>query len=154
MAPAIPHSAANLFSERGPRSLPASLMIFTIPGGVPIPLPVLSTAVVIPTEIISYQMFQGKEEISLPRCILDRSVPRSAFSACVTTILPFLEKAEGKVRPRWRWASSRAATIYFHTAALFSVAMTTLGTIFCYSRASSLLKESTPESDVIPEPTN
>jgi hypothetical protein len=46
------------------------------------------------------------------------------------------------------------AAIYFHAPALFSVAMTTLGTIFCYSRASSLLKESTPEFDIVPESTN
>jgi hypothetical protein len=99
----------EIVSELGPRSLPASLMIFTIPEVLPIPLPGLSTAVVIPTGIISYQMLRGKEEISLPRWILDRSVPRSAFNACVTTILPFLEKAEGKVRPRLRWMSTRAA---------------------------------------------
>jgi hypothetical protein len=99
----------EIVGELGPRSLPASLMVFTIPEVLPIPLPGLSAAVVIPTGIISYQMFRGREEISLPRWILDRSVPRSAFKACVTTILPFLEKAEGKIRPRWRWASTRAA---------------------------------------------
>jgi hypothetical protein len=98
----------EIVSELGPRSLPASLMVFTIPEVLPIPLPGLSTAVVIPTGIISYQMFRGKEEITLPRWILDRSVPRSAFAGCVKAILPFLEKAEGKVRPRWRWVSSRA----------------------------------------------
>jgi len=89
--------------------MPTSLMLFTIPEVLPIPIPGLSTAVVIPTGIISYQMLRGQKDLSLPRWLLDRSVPRSAFSACVNTILPFLEKAEGKVRPRWRWVSSRAA---------------------------------------------
>ena len=93
----------------GPRSLPVSLMLFTIPEVLPIPLPGLSAAVVIPTGIISYQMFQGKEEITLPKWLLERSIPRSAFAASVKAILPFLEKAEGKVRPRWRWASSKTA---------------------------------------------
>lgn len=97
----------EIVSELGPRALPASLMVFTIPEVLPIPIPGLSTAVVIPTGIISYQMLRGQEEINLPRWLLDRSVPRSAFAGCVTAILPFLEKAEGKVRPRWRWASSR-----------------------------------------------
>jgi E1-E2 ATPase len=46
------------------------------------------------------------------------------------------------------------AAIYFHAPALFSVAMTTLGTIFCYRRASGLLKESSPELDIVPESTN
>jgi hypothetical protein len=99
----------EIVSGLGPRSMPTSLMVFTIPEVLPIPIPGLSTAVVIPTGIISYQMLRGQEDLSLPRWLLDRSVPRSAFSACVNTILPFLEKAEGKVRPRWRWVSSRAA---------------------------------------------
>jgi hypothetical protein len=93
----------------GSRSLPASLMLFSIPEVLPIPLPGISAAVVIPTGIISYQMLRGKDEISLPKWLLERSVPRSAFAASIKAILPFLEKAEGKVRPRWRWASSPAA---------------------------------------------
>lgn len=99
----------EIVSGLGPRSLPTSLMLFTIPEVLPIPIPGLATAVVIPTGIISYQMFRGQEEISLPTWLLNRSIPRSAFAACVNAILPFLEKAEGKVRPRWRWASSRTA---------------------------------------------
>jgi hypothetical protein len=99
----------EIVSELEPRALPASLMVFTIPEVLPIPIPGISTAVVIPTGIISYQMFRGQEELNLPSWLLDRSVPRSAFAGCVSAILPFLEKAEGKVRPRWRWASSRTA---------------------------------------------
>jgi hypothetical protein len=99
----------EVVSELGPRSLPTSLMLFTIPEVLPIPIPGLSAAVVIPTGIISYQMFQGKEEISLPDWLLERSIPRSAFAGCVKAIMPFLEKAEGKIKPRWRWASSRTA---------------------------------------------
>ena len=99
----------QIVGEFGQRALPSSLMLFTIPEVLPIPIPGLSTAVVIPTGIISYQMLQGKQEISLPRWLLDRSVPRSAFAACATAILPFLEKAEAKVKPRWRWMSSPAA---------------------------------------------
>src|SRR5215469_6059295 len=99
----------EIISGLGPRSMPTSLMLFTIPEVLPIPIPGLSTAVVIPTGIISYQMLRGQKDLSLPRWLLERSVPRSAFSACVSTILPFLEKAEGKVRPRWRWVSSRSA---------------------------------------------
>jgi magnesium transporter len=49
---------------------------------------------------------------------------------------------------------SVAAAIYFSAPALFSVAMTTLGTIFCYWRASGLLRESSPEFDIVPESTN
>lgn len=50
--------------------------------------------------------------------------------------------------------AAMVAAIYFSAPALFSVAMTTLGTIFCYWRASDLLKESSPEFDIVPESTN
>jgi len=106
--------------------MPTSLMVFTIPEVLPIPIPGLSTAVVIPTGIISYQMLRGQEEISLPRWLLERSVPRSAFSACVSTILPFLEKAEGKVRPRWRWVSSRSAKRFIGFFILLTAAIIAL----------------------------
>jgi hypothetical protein len=99
----------DIISELGPRSLPTSLMLFAIPEVLPIPIPGLSTVVVIPTGLISYQMFRGKEEISLPDWLLERSIPRSAFAACVNALMPFLEKAEAKVKPRWSWASSRPA---------------------------------------------
>ena len=110
----------------GPRSQPTSLMLFTIPEVLPIPIPGLSTAVVIPTGIISYQMFRGQEELSLPRWLLDRSIPRPAFAACVTAVLPFLEKAEGKVRPRWRWTSSRTAKRFIGFFVLLLAAMIAL----------------------------
>src|SRR5580704_19116390 len=61
----------EIVSGLGPRSIPASLMVFAIPEVLPIPIPGLATAVVIPTGIISYQMLKGKEEISLPRWLLD-----------------------------------------------------------------------------------
>ena len=41
--------------------------------------------------------------------MLDRSVPRSAFASAVKAILPFLERLERGVRPRWRWTTSPAA---------------------------------------------
>ncbi|MBV9733316.1 MAG: exopolysaccharide biosynthesis protein [Verrucomicrobia bacterium] len=116
----------EIVSGLGPRSMPTSLMLFTIPEVLPIPIPGLSTAVVIPTGIISYQMLRGQEDLSLPRWLLDRSVPRSAFSACVNTILPFLEKAEGKVRPRWRWVSSRAAKRFIGFFVLLMAAIVAL----------------------------
>jgi cation transport ATPase len=45
------------------------------------------------------------------------------------------------------------AAIYLSTPALFSVAMTTIGTILCYGRASRLLKEASDESQTAPQLT-
>jgi hypothetical protein len=45
------------------------------------------------------------------------------------------------------------AALYLTTPALFSVAMTTLGTILCYGRASRLLKEASGDSNEVPQLT-
>ena len=71
----------EIVSELGPRSLPTSLMIFTIPAGITYSIARPFCRRGHSYRIISYQMFRGKEEISLPRWILDRSVPRSAFKS-------------------------------------------------------------------------
>jgi hypothetical protein len=99
----------EIVGSLGPRSVPASLMLFSIPEALPIPIPGMSAAVVIPTGIISYQMLKGRQEIILPKWLLERSVPRSAFESAVNAIMPSLKKIEKGVKPRWRWVSSPAA---------------------------------------------
>jgi len=84
-------------------------MVFSIPEVLPITLPGLTAAVVIPTAIISSQLIRGKREIRLPDALLKRSIPRKAFAAAVGAILPFLERAERGTRARWGWASNPVA---------------------------------------------
>lgn len=93
----------------GPTSFGTSLMVFSIPEVLPIPLPGMTAAVVIPTGIISSQLIRGKRQIRLPNALLKRSIPRKAFAAAVGAILPFLERAERGTRARWRWASNPVA---------------------------------------------
>jgi hypothetical protein len=93
----------------GPTSFGTSLMVFSIPEVLPIPLPGMTTVVVIPTGIISWQLIRGKPEVRLPNALLKRSIPRKAFAAAVGAILPFLISAERGTRERWRWASRPAA---------------------------------------------
>jgi hypothetical protein len=93
----------------GPTSFGTSLMVFSIPEVLPIPLPGMTAAVVIPTGIISSQLIRGKREIRLPNALLKRSIPRKAFAVAVGAILPFLERAERGTRARWRWASNPVA---------------------------------------------
>ena len=93
----------------GPTSFGTSLMVFSIPEVLPIPLPGMTVAMVIPTGIISSQLIRGKRGIRLPNALLKRSIPRKAFAAAVRAILPFLERAERGTRARWRWASNPVA---------------------------------------------
>jgi hypothetical protein len=96
----------QIVNALGPTSFGTSLMVFSIPEVLPIPLPGMTTVVVIPTGIISVQLIRGKREIRLPNALLKRSIPRKAFGAAVHSILPFLERAERRTRARWLWASN------------------------------------------------
>lgn len=91
----------------GDTAFGTSLMFFSIPGMLPIPG--ISTLVVIPTGTIAGQMITGKKQIRLPKFILKRTVPRRSLSVAIHTILPILEKAEKVAKPRWQWASHPAA---------------------------------------------
>jgi hypothetical protein len=91
----------------GDTAFGTSLMFFSIPGMLPIPG--ISTLMVIPTGTIAGQMIAGKKQIRLPKFILKRTVPRRSLSVAIHTILPILEKAEKVAKPRWQWASHPAA---------------------------------------------
>jgi hypothetical protein len=90
----------------GPTSFGTSQIVFSIPEVLPMTLPGLTTAMAIPTGIISSQLTRGKREMRLRDALLKRSIPRKAFAAAVRAILPFLERAERGTRARWRWAST------------------------------------------------
>jgi hypothetical protein len=110
----------------GPTSFGTSLMVFSIPEVLPIPIPGMTTAVVIPTGIISSQLIRGKREIRLPNALLKRSIPRKAFAAAVRAILPFLERAERGTKPRWRWASNPVAKRFLGVFILMMAAVIAL----------------------------
>ena len=88
----------------GTSAFGTSLLAFSIPEVLPIPIPGLFTVVVIPTGIISAQMVAGNKQLRLPKMLLKRSIPRKALAASIHAILPFLEKTEKYVKPRWQWA--------------------------------------------------
>lgn len=93
----------------GTSAFGTSLLAFSIPEVLPIPIPGLFTVVVIPTGIISAQMIAGNKQLKLPKVLLKRSVPRKALATAIHAILPFLEKTEKYVKPRWQWAVHPAA---------------------------------------------
>ena len=99
----------KIVSEIGSTSFGTSLMFFAIPEVLPIPVPGVSAIVVLPTGVISAQMAAGKKQITLPRFLLKRTVPRKALVTAIRAILPVLERAERATKPRWKWASSPAA---------------------------------------------
>lgn len=99
----------QILGALGTQSFGTSLMAFSIPEVLPIPVPGISAVVVVPTGIISAQMAMGRREITLPKWLLKRSVPRKPLAAAIHSILPVLERLERVVRPRWKWMTSAAA---------------------------------------------
>ncbi len=93
----------------GATSFGASLLVFSIPEVLPLPIPGMSAIVTVPTAIISWQMIAGYKEIRLPKWLLKRKVPRKAVAGAIKSILPFLERAERATKPRARWMSSPLA---------------------------------------------
>ena len=116
----------KILESLGTSSFGTSLMAFAIPEVLPIPIPGLFAIVVIPTGIISAQMAMGKKEITLPKWVLKRSVPRKPLAAAIRAILPILEKLERRVRPRLQWMTGPAAKRFLGAFILFLSALMAL----------------------------
>jgi len=99
----------KIIDSIGTTAFGTSLMFFSIPEVLPIPIPGVSAIVALPTAVISAQMVIGKNRIILPKFMLKRSVPSKALATAIHAILPFLERAEKLTKPRWKWATGPAA---------------------------------------------
>jgi hypothetical protein len=87
----------------GTSAVGTSLMVFSLPEVLPIPIPGISAVVVIPVAAISAQMVVGDGKLRLPNYILKRTIHRKALAGAIHAILPILERAEKVVKPRWSW---------------------------------------------------
>lgn len=96
-------SVERILASIGADRFEASLMMFSVPGFVPVPGP--RGMVAMPTAVIGCQLACGRKEIKLPAFILEKSVSRKALAVAIHAILPILEAAERIVRPRWSWIS-------------------------------------------------
>jgi hypothetical protein len=96
-------SVQRILHAIGSDRIEASLMMFSIPGIVPVPRP--RGLVTLPTGALGYQLLSGRKRITLPRAILKKSVTRRALAVAIHAILPVLEAAEKVMRPRWSWVS-------------------------------------------------
>ena len=95
----------RISAAMGSSSFGASLLVFSIPEVVPLPVPGLSAVVAAPTAILATQMMAGYREVRLPKWLLKRKVPRKALAAAIRALLPALEKAERATRARGRWVT-------------------------------------------------
>jgi hypothetical protein len=99
-------SVAQILKGLGTTSFGTSIMVFSTPELIPIPVPGISALAALPEMVLGAQMMMGNREVRLPKALLKRSIPGKALAKAVKTILPLLERAERNVRPRWLWATS------------------------------------------------
>lgn len=81
----------------------ANLIFISLPTLAPLPgspgLKEVSAAVV------AGQMAVGRPQLSLPRSLLDKEVPRRVLAVALHAALPVIEAAEKFARPRFKWMS-------------------------------------------------
>ena len=92
-------SVQDLFEALGDRALAALLFVFAVPNVVPSP-PGLSTVLGVPLLFLSGQMLLGRAAW-LPAFVARRSMAREDFEALVSRMLPWLERAEKLLKPRF-----------------------------------------------------
>ncbi|TCD15051.1 exopolysaccharide biosynthesis protein [Oricola cellulosilytica] len=79
----------------------ATFLVFTASLNL-LPIPPGTSAVVgIPIVLVAFQMIMGYPTIWLPRFFLRRSLSQKAFHKMTTRLIPFLERMETWVRPRY-----------------------------------------------------
>jgi len=97
----------RIIDSMGSNRVGASLMLFAVPGM--LRLPETHDLLGAPTCLIGGQMLAGRTKISLPRGVLERSVPRRSLAVLIHSIVPVLERVERVLKPRWGWVYQPAS---------------------------------------------
>ncbi len=98
-------SIGDLLEALRRRALGALLFIFAVPTALPMP-PGVSAVVGAPLLFLSAQLLLGMQPW-LPKVITDRSLSRVDFEKVVTTVAPWLARAESIMRPRLTFLAHR-----------------------------------------------
>ncbi|MES1171621.1 MAG: exopolysaccharide biosynthesis protein [Bacteroidota bacterium] len=94
-------SIDRIVSSIGDDDMESSLLMFSIPGILPIPS---STGLVtLPSGAMACQLIAGGRRLRLPRFVREKTISRRALAVAIHAVLPVLEAAETIVRPRWSW---------------------------------------------------
>ncbi|WP_246329238.1 exopolysaccharide biosynthesis protein [Chthonobacter rhizosphaerae] len=92
-------SIGTLLEGMQNRAFGALLIVFALPNAIPTP-PGTSTVLGIPLIFLAAQLALGWRRPWLPPVIADRSIPRDTFGSLVSSMLPWLQRAERLSRPR------------------------------------------------------
>jgi hypothetical protein len=93
----------RILSSIGFDSVEASLMVLSLPAIVPVPVTGGRTRTALEIGVIGGQMAAGRGRVKLPAFLLKKSISRRALAVAIHAVLPVLERAQKKLRPRWSW---------------------------------------------------
>lgn len=96
-------SVADLLAALSDRAMAALLLMFALPNVIPMP-PGTSAILGAPLVFLAAQLTFGRQPW-LPGFIGRRSMPHSYFAAFVVRAVPWLQRAERMLQPRWEWLS-------------------------------------------------
>lgn len=99
----------DLVAAMKDRSFGAFLVIFALPNLIPLP-PGATLVLGLPLIFIAWQMMAAKDQkVWLPRKVGNYAFDNATFSQVVSRLLPWLERAERLIRPRFWFLGSRLA---------------------------------------------
>lgn len=99
----------DLFNEMGDRAFGPTLLLCALPEALPLPIAGISALVAIPLLLVSGQLVLGFQQPWLPDLLLDQPFNREQCEQVISGAIPFLEKLEGFVQPRWSFFTSPEA---------------------------------------------
>lgn len=97
----------DLLRHMGDRAFGPTLLMCALPEALPLPVAGVSAIIGIPLIIVSAQLLLGFASPWLPQWIANRSIKRKDFEKIVYKVLPYLEKVEKVIRPRWQFFTTR-----------------------------------------------
>lgn len=108
----FPHdrvSLGDVIAALDDRAFGLLILLLAFPNIFPTPILGLSGALGTPLALVAFQLMVGRHRPWLPKWVTRRSVARSAFVRLIDRVVPYLERVERLLRPRWAPASGWTA---------------------------------------------
>ncbi|MDZ4876968.1 MAG: hypothetical protein CLLPBCKN_006403 [Chroococcidiopsis cubana SAG 39.79] len=99
----------DLFDEMGERAFGPTLLLCALPEALPLPIAGISALVAMPLLLVSGQLVLGYQQPKLPDLLLEQRFKKEHCEQVISGAIPFLEKLEGFVEPRWSFFTSPEA---------------------------------------------
>ena len=99
----------DVLSALGDRAFGPTLLICALPEALPLPIAGISALVAVPLMLVSGQLALGFEQPWLPDWLIDQPFKLEHCEQVISAAVPFLEKLEYFVEPRWQVFTSPMA---------------------------------------------